>query len=123
MILYLAADLLWATRIKAAAEDLGLAARPVRSLAMLDERLKDTEPTALILDLEAPEVAMEMLARLRGPEAAATERAIRIVAFAPHVKTDLMRAARDAGADQVLPRGAFDHGLPDLLRRLAQAGE
>ena len=52
-----------------------------------------------------------MLARLPGPEAAATERTIRIVAFAPHVKTDLMRAARDAGADQVC--AAFDHRLPD----------
>lgn len=119
VILYLASDLVWATRIKAAADDLGLPARPVRSLGMLDERLKDTEPTGLILDLEAPEVALIMLARLRGEAADAREKAIRIVAFAPHVKTELMQAARDAGASQVMPRGAFDHNLGDILLRLA----
>jgi hypothetical protein len=118
VILYLASDLLWATRIKATAEDLGLAARPVRSLDMLEARLKDTEPTGVILDLAAAEAAMEILGRLRGPAAGDRERAIRIVAFAPHVKTELMAAAEAGGADRVLARGAFDRTLPQVLRGL-----
>jgi hypothetical protein len=122
VILYLASDLLWATRIKATAEDLGLSARPVRTLDMLEARLKDTEPTGVILDLEASDVAMEILGRLRGPAATDRERAIRIVAFAPHVRTDIMAAAEAAGADRVLARGAFDRTLPQMLRGLAGAG-
>lgn len=118
MILYLASDLLWATRIKATAEDLGLVARPVRSLEMLDARLKDTEPTGLILDLESPEVAMELLGRVRGEAAGPRERGIRVVAFAPHVKVDVMAEARAGGADEVMPRGAFDHNLARVLQAL-----
>ncbi len=118
MILYLASDLLWATRIKATAEDLGLAARPVRSLELLEARLKDTEPTGMVLDLEATEAAMQILGRLRGVRAGERERAIRIVAFAPHVKVEVMRSAKEAGADEVMPRGAFDHGLAGILTRL-----
>lgn len=118
VILYLASDLLWATRIKATAEDLGLAARPVRSLDMLEARLKDTEPTGVILDLEAADAALEILGRLRGADASERERAIRIVAFAPHVKTQVMAAAEAAGADWVLARGAFDRTLPQVLRGL-----
>ena len=150
MILYLASDLLWATRIKRAAEDLRITARPVRSLEMLEARLaeargatpgENTKPdhgggsigqrpdvgdasspeliTGVILDLESPDAALDILGRLRGPEATDAERAIRILAFAPHVKTDLMAQAKAAGADRVLPRGAFDGNLGRLLAELA----
>ena len=124
MILYLANDLLWATRIKATAEDLGLAARPVRSVEMLEARLKDTEPTGIILDLESADVAMEILGRVRGTAASDRERAIRVVAFAPHVHVEAMEAARVAGADRVMTRGAFDGGLGRVLQDLSagQAG-
>lgn len=119
MILYLAADLLWATRIKATAESLGIAARPVRSLDMLEARLADSQPAAILLDLEAPDAALAMLARLRGPSATDRDRAIRTLAWAPHVHRELMEQAKAAGADEVMPRGAFDHNLPEILRRLA----
>lgn len=101
------------------AEDLGLAARPVRSLEMLEARLGDSPVSALILDLEKPDEAMQMIGRLRGAGSTDQSRAIRILAFAPHVAKDRMQAARDAGADEVLPRGAFDHHLADILVKLA----
>lgn len=134
MILYLASDLLWGTRIKRAAEDLRIAARPVRSLEMLEARLGESRPseaggdsgvpaaepiTGVILDLESPDAALDILGRLRGPSATDAERAIRILAFAPHVKTDLMARAKAAGADRVLPRGAFDGNLGRLLTEVA----
>src|SRR5438477_301401 len=109
MILYLAADLIWATRIKATATDLGIGARPVRSLEMLEARLADSEVTGLVLDLEQPDVALAMVRRLRGDSATPRQRAIRIVCWAPHVEVERMEGARRAGADQVLARGAFDH--------------
>lgn len=119
MILYLAADLIWASKIKGCADALGLACRPVRTLQMLDARLADSDPVALLLDLTANETALAMLDHLRGPDAANRYRAVRIVAFGPHVEKTLFQKARDAGADEVLTRGALDHDMDEVLLRLS----
>ncbi len=119
MILYFAADLLWASRIKATADALGLPARPVRTLEMLEARLADTEPVALLADLDKPETALVLINRLRAPSASERDRAIRIVAWGPHVAKDVLQSARDHGADEVLTRGAFDHNLQDILLKLS----
>ena len=119
MILYLAADLIWATKIKGAADALGIPARPARSLEMLEARLADSPVRAVVLDLEKPEEAMAFLARLRGAAAGERERAIKVLAWGPHVATEQLEAARVAGADIVLTRGAFDHRMPELLRQLS----
>lgn len=119
MILYLAADLLWASKIKGVADALGLPARPVRSLDMLEARLADSPVKALVLDLDSPEVALAMIARLRAPTASPEHRAIRILAFGPHIAVDLLAAAKSAGADTVLTRGTFAARMPQLLPDLA----
>lgn len=119
MILYLAADLLWASKIKGTAEALGLACRPVRTMEMLEARLADSPVVALIVDLDKPEDAMAMLARLRGPTASEADRRVRVVAFGPHVAKEELHAAREAGADAVMTRGGFDHSMQDVLIKLA----
>jgi hypothetical protein len=117
MLLYLAADLIWGTKIKATAAAMGVNARPVRTLEMLEARLADQpadDPIrALLLDLEKPEEAMAMLARVK-----ATPTPIRAVCWAPHVERDLMDHAKAAGADTVMTRGAFDSQLDKLLQQL-----
>lgn len=118
MLLYFAADLLWATRIKALATDLGIAARPVRTVEMLEARLADSPVRALVVDLDVPETALALIARLRDPEAGDRERAVRVLAWGPHVEKELFEQARRAGADEVLTRGAFDHAMPEILARL-----
>jgi len=122
MIVYCAADLLWATRIRAAADAAGVPARPVRSPDMLDARLADSDVRTLIVDLEAGPVALELVRRLRGPDAGARLRAVHVVAFGPHVDRAGLDAARQAGADMVLPRGAFDALLPRSVRAWATGG-
>ncbi|MFA6043818.1 MAG: hypothetical protein WC718_02435 [Phycisphaerales bacterium] len=117
MILYLAADLLWASKIKGVADILGLPARPVRSVEMLEARLADSPVSALLLDLDKPDEALAMLGVIAArPEGAPK---IRTLAFGPHVAKDLLQQARDAGATQVFTRGAFEHNLPDILLSLA----
>ncbi|MCB9845110.1 MAG: hypothetical protein H6811_03875 [Phycisphaeraceae bacterium] len=119
MIVYLASDLLWATRIKSTAEALGVGARPVRTLKMLQARLAESAPgttthvRGAIFDLEAGPTAVDLLQHLR--ESAPD---VRTIAFAPHVNVEEMERARHAGADRVMTRGAFDRSLPDLLRAL-----
>lgn len=119
MILYLAADLIWASKIKATAESLGLACRPVRNMEMLEARLADSDVRALILDLDVAEMAMQMLANVRREGSAS---GVRVLAFGPHVARDELIAAKQGGADEVLTRGAFDHNMDQVLLRLAGAG-
>ncbi len=124
MLLYAAADLLWASKIKATADALGLPARPVRTLEMLEARLADTpDIAALIVDLDKGDDALALIARLRDARAQGRERAIRILAWGPHVAKDLLQSARDHGANEVLTRGGFDANMEDILVRLsARAG-
>jgi hypothetical protein len=121
MILYLAADLVWASKIKATADALSIACRPARTLEMLQARLADSDVKALVADLDKPEEALQMIAFLRRPEASPKERGVRVVAWGPHVAKDLLQAARDAGADSVMTRGSFDHDLEEILLRLQSA--
>lgn len=118
MILYAASDLLWATRIKATADDIGLSARPARTLEMLEARLADSDVRGLMVDLDVPETALALIERLRGPGASPAERAVRILAFGPHVAVELFQRAREAGADRVMARGGLADTLPAVLRRL-----
>ena len=121
MVLYSAADLIWATRIKSLATDLGVPCRPVRSEQMLRDRLADSDVRALLLDLDAPERARELLAILRGPDATDRERAIKVIAWGPHVAVDLLAEIREAGADEVMTRGAFSSSLETILLRSSGA--
>ena len=122
MILFHAADLIWATKIKGTAEALGLAARPVRNLEMLDARLADSPVGALIVDLDAPEIALALIGRIRRADSPAGERSIRVLAFGPHVAVDQLRAAKEAGADSVMARGGFNAHMPSILKDLASGG-
>lgn len=116
MILYACSDLLWASRVKGTADRLGVPARPVRSVEMLEARLADSEVTALIVDLETGPLGPALIAR------AVEAGGIRVVAFGPHVDAAALSAAREAGAHRVLSRGAFAERLPQLLAELAGGG-
>lgn len=116
MVLYTAADLIWATRIKAAADDVGVAARPVRSTEMLAARLADASPDALLVDLEA-DSAIDII-RMAAHARDQTARPRYILAFGPHADTERLQAAADAGADRVMPRGALAGTLPRVLAQL-----
>ncbi len=131
MVLYCAADLLWATRIKSTADALGVPCRPARTVEMLEARLSDSPVRALLVDLEAGENALALIRRLRpdriaapGADAPSTQpggvppASVRIVAWAPHVNVAGLNEARTLGADAVMARGAFSRSLPGLLQAL-----
>jgi len=120
MILFHAADLIWATKIKGTADALGLAARPVRTVEMLEARLADSQVRALVVDLDAPDVALALIRSIRSR--AGPSLPIRVLAFGPHVAVDDLASARAAGADSVMPRGAFNAHMPSILKDLAAGG-
>ena len=120
MLVYAAADLLFATRIGHAARDAGLTARPVRNLPMLTMRLDqvdDGRPAgpvrAVWVDLEHPDAAALLTAAGAHPAAPAAR-----LAFGPHVNVAALAAARATGAE-TLARGRFTAELPARCRALA----
>lgn len=122
IILYCAADLLWATKIKETGLAIGVNCRPVRSLEMLEARLTDSPVGGLLLDLEAGAVVFELLARVRKGGSGAVGNAymdLPVIAFGPHVDVAKMRAAQEAGASAVMARGALHRMLADVLAALA----
>lgn len=138
MLVYSASDLAWGVRVKSTAEALGLPARPVRTLQMLEDRLLDSPVRALIVDLDHPDqdFSLALIRRAAAANAGPGARGagadnptpagvvlprarVRVLAFSPHVHRELMQAARDAGAHEVMPRGAFAANLPEILIKLS----
>ena len=119
MVVYCCADLIFATKIRSTAEALGVPARPVRNEEMLRLRLeqgddgKVNEPvTGLLIDLETGETGLALIDLAKAHQAS-----IPVIAFGAHVATELLHAARERGADFVMPRGQFTANLPTILER------
>lgn len=118
MIVYACADLIFATKIGSTAQALGVPARPARNAEMLRSRLDRVDDgrandavTCFMVDLDLGDTAIELIG-----EAAAHEPPIQIVAFGPHVMTQALRQAAEAGAGTVMTRGAFTSKLVDLIQ-------
>jgi CheY-like chemotaxis protein len=110
-VVAVAADLMFGSKIRGAAEQAGVALEFVRSAEALQERAAGAD--LVLLDLEARWLAADTA--IRGLKAAASTSAVPVVAFAPHVNVAAIAAAREAGADRVLARSAFVRELPALL--------
>lgn len=111
-VLAAAADLMFGSRIRGTAEQLGVAVEFARSADALLARAADAR--LILLDLDARWV--EQGGVIRALKADPTTAGVPIVAFVSHVRTDAIEAARQAGADRVVPRSVFVKELPALLR-------
>ena len=109
-VIAVVSDLIFATKIASTAETLGVAVKIVRSLDQLSTRLSQESDALVVIDLETDGLDAESAVRL------CRENDRRVIAFGSHVRADLLAAARDAGADEVLPRSALAARLPALLK-------
>jgi CheY-like chemotaxis protein len=111
-----AADLMFASRIRATAEAGGRQVQLVRSGAALATAARTRPGTLVLLDLEARGLNLAVLMpALRAADA-------QVIGFVSHVRADLIELARAHGVHRVLARSAFVRELPDLLAGAA-AGE
>jgi DNA-binding NarL/FixJ family response regulator len=108
-ILVAVRDLLFRSKITAAAERLGIAIRLAPRGVPLSEAARDLGGGTALVDLGEPGVLDE----LRRLKAAAP---LRVIGFLGHLETDLAAAAREAGADEVLSRGQLAGSLDEVLR-------
>jgi DNA-binding NarL/FixJ family response regulator len=106
-ITIIVSDLMFQPRIEAAARALGLGVA-VPGAAPLGS-------AAIVIDLH--ETSLDAIAAIAEAKAAGA----RVLAFGRHTEPALLRAARDAGAEIVVPRSQLVEELLDLLQQLVGA--
>ncbi len=113
-VLALVSDLFFVGKIEETARQLGASLHVVPSAERLFAEIQSAAPRLVLIDLnyDAAE-SPRTIARLKRED---STQSIRVVAFLSHVQEDLARAAREAGADAVLPRSRFSQTLPDILK-------
>jgi hypothetical protein len=105
MMLVLVRDLMFSSKITAAARQIGAQVKIVRDPSQLAGASGDR----LIVDLNQPgalEAAVEWKRSGAG----------RVIGFVSHVDTATIAKAEQSGIDQVLSRGQFTQLLPNLLQ-------
>ena len=113
MVLCCVDDLMFSSKIVAAARGTGTALQFVRRPDEVLARVRELQPSLVILDLDAGRLRpVETIAAIKADPALA---GIPTLAYVSHVRTDLITAARAAGADEVLARSAFTGRLGELL--------
>lgn len=105
-------DLFFASKICGTAKSLGLKL----VLAQTQEALMACAAegaSLVVLDLGADQLhPLDAIEQLKSDPATHD---MPVVGFAPHQRADLLEAAKKAGCEQALTRGAFSNGLPQLL--------
>jgi CheY-like chemotaxis protein len=119
MVLAVVDDLLFSSKIRAAAERAGQPVTFVRTREGLVDRIAAMQPSLVIFDLDRD--PLDPVSAIREIRARETGRRNRLVAFVRHTSTDRIAAAREAGADLVLARSAFFTTLGDVLDEAARS--
>jgi predicted metal-dependent hydrolase len=81
-------------------------------------KVVDLRPALLLVDTDSRQIPWERWIQTLKTSAATWR--IPILAFGPHVEERQLAAARDAGADQALPRGQLLGSLDSLIREWAR---
>jgi len=117
MILAVLDDLMFSSKIKTAANHLGVDLRFSRSVDGALETMRKNETTMVIFDLNNERIGpLAIVVAMKQDPALAS---IPTVGYASHVQTDVIDAARQAGVGEVLARSAFVQQLGEILSRQA----
>jgi len=113
MVLAVLDDLMFTSKIRTTANQLGVPVAFARSADAALAEMRKAPPSLVILDLNNPRT--DALAIVAGMKQDPALSSIRTVGYASHVQTDVISAARAAGVDEVLARSAFTQRLADIL--------
>jgi PleD family two-component response regulator len=115
MILAVLDDLMFSSKIKTAANQLGVDLRFSRSLDGALDTMRKNPPSLVIFDLNNERLNPLGIVAAMHADPALTS--IPTLGYASHVQTDVINAARQAGVGDVLARSAFTQQLGDILER------
>ncbi|HEX7797129.1 MAG TPA: hypothetical protein VF456_22360 [Vicinamibacterales bacterium] len=115
MILAILDDLLFTSKMRATAKQIGATLAVAKSRESALAEMRANAPALVILDLNNPRTdPLGIVADMKGdPELAA----IATVGFVSHVHTELIDAARKAGVGDVMARSMFAERLPQILAK------
>jgi DNA-binding NarL/FixJ family response regulator len=102
-------DLMFSSKVNAAAQGKPISWVP-RGTPPADHVAKE-QADVLLIDLDARH--FDAIEAVRAVKAARP--AIVVIGYVGHEKTDIIEAARAAGADEVMAKGEFARRLPELL--------
>lgn len=120
MILAVLDDLLFTSKIKTTAGQLGLPVSFARTADAALDAMRKSRPSVVLFDLNNARI--DPLGTVSKMKADAALADIRTVGFVSHVQSELISAARGAGFDDVMARSAFTQQLPEILRRAEAIG-
>jgi len=113
MILAVLDDLMFTSKIKTTAQQLGVTVTFARSADSALAEMRKTTPALVIFDLNnARTNPLGIVAAMKQDEALA---GVRTIGYASHVMVDVIDAARQAGVGQVMARSMFTAQLADIL--------
>ena len=107
-------DLFFRSKVRTTAKHLGIEISFAATTDEMVAQAKSLRPTLVIFDLNSAK--MDPIATIASLKADAATSDLRAIGFASHVHTELIAAARKAGADDVLPRSAFAGRLAEILQ-------
>ncbi len=113
MVIAAVDDLLFSSKIRTAAKQLGVEVIFARSPEAILAETRARRPALVVFDLNGERMAP--VDTLRAIASDPALRGTRTVGFVSHVQTALIAAAREAGATEVMPRSAFAASLADIL--------
>ena len=114
MVLALVDDLMFRSRIKSTAAQVGVDVAFAASRDAALEAMKHTPPTLLVVDLNSRRMdPIEAITAVKQDNALVH---VKVVGFVSHIDVNIVAAARAAGTDEVMARSAFVARLPELLR-------
>jgi CheY-like chemotaxis protein len=114
VILAVVDDLMFSSKIKTTAKQLGVSVTFARSSDAALTQARAGKPSLVIFDLNNPRTdPIGTIATMKGDAELAS---IRTIGFVSHVQADVIEAARQAGADEVLARSAFTTRLAEILK-------
>jgi CheY-like chemotaxis protein len=109
-------DLIFTSRITATARASGVTVTSARSADAALTKARETPPTCVIVDLHNPGLDLPtFLADLRETCPVMPH----VIGYGSHVETEVLKTARKAGCDRVMPRSQFvqelEMGLKEWL--------
>ena len=116
MILAVLDDLLFTSKIRAAAGQLAAKVVFARSSAAALDEMRKARPSLVIFDLNNPRT--DPLGTVRAMKSDAALAGIPTLGFVSHVQVELIEEARAAGMTEVLARSAFAGNLGEILTRV-----
>jgi CheY-like chemotaxis protein len=115
MIIAVLDDLMFTSKIKTTAGQLGVAVTFARSADAALSEMRKAAPSLVILDLNnARTNPLGIVASMKQDPALAS---VPTIGYASHVQVDVINAARQAGVGEVMPRSVFTQQLADILRQ------